>query len=753
MLMNNSLAENSSLLVFATSRDVKYLNAVKYVWNKYFSKITIYTEQILTVAHLNLHMNSLKPTHIITTNLNMMKMLMPQLEGTAYNNIGLRVTLSNSTGEKIPLILYPELSVFYKLRAGKFMLDHWIKKLINKDNFCLSKDLFIWDFLTPENFPKVHACFMNAKLIAVDIETGPQHTRVITSVAYTGLFMSRGKIQTHTYVLPVNEKTIEYAIPFMRNMNKLPAAKIMQNGRYDSVYFLRFNAPLSNYLWDTYHMMHCMFPELPKDLAYMSSFFLSDFIYWKDEAKTNLYEYNGKDTHNTLWVWLAQMRYASAHAKYAFNNYTQEFPVIFPAIAGELEGVAVDDVERLRLYKYHRKQKDSVSKQLSNLINIPGFNPASPKQVVNVANCLGELTKYKVKSSDKVDMRNFSEAHPVYERFVNKLQEYRSHATILSNYLAEKTFWNGRLHYALDPAGTETGRLSSKSSSFWCGRSEQNIPPTVKSMYVSDPGWKLFEVDKSQSESWCTGYLSQDKKLLDILHTSPDFHCSNASLFFGIPFEELYDTKTGAKLNKPIRDLTKRTNHGANYNMSESVLLDTMGTKNVRKAQQLLDLPLRFTPLQVCRYLLECFDKAYPTIRDCKTGYYSRLIHEVLTTGKLVGPTRWVRRTFLRPDKNKLDLNTIACHPSQSLSVLLVNKAWVRCLFELQLKKYYGKLRLKAQNHDSIFGQVKDGSEHIVKEIEQYMRIPVKVHGRELVIPGDCGPISEIGGSWLSIKD
>jgi hypothetical protein len=43
---------------------------------------------------------------------------------------------------------------------------------------------------------------------------------------------------------------------------------------------------------------------------------------------------------------------------------------------------------------------------------------------------------------------------------------------------------------------------------------------------------------------------------------------------------------------KDLRDLSKRTNHGANYNMGGSVMLDTMGPKRVAQAKLVLKLPI-----------------------------------------------------------------------------------------------------------------------------------------------------------------
>jgi DNA polymerase I-like protein with 3'-5' exonuclease and polymerase domains len=261
-------------------------------------------------------------------------------------------------------------------------------------------------------------------------------------------------------------------------------------------------------------------------------------------------------------------------------------------------------------------------------------------------------------------------------------------------------------------------------------------------MLRADEGWMLGAVDKAQAESYCTGYISQDMNLIHVVNTSPDFHCQNASMFFGIPFEKLFDKdyvcpktgEKGKKLNKPIRDIAKRVNHGANYNMGPDVLVDTMGVKEIIKARKLLRLPMVYKPKDVATYLLAKFDETYPKIRK---DWYQEVITEIVKTGKLyVEAVGWTRRTFLRPLKSKLDLNAAVAHKPQSTSVHLVNKALVKIWRELQIKKYRGKFRLKAQVHDEIVFQTRpEILDTACHEVADIMVIPTVIEGRTMTIP------------------
>src|SRR5256885_5972598 len=97
------------------------------------------------------------------------------------------------------------------------------------------------------------------------------------------------------------------------------------------------------------------------------------------------------------------------------------------------------------------------------------------------------------------------------------------------------------------------------------------------------------EFDNSQSESRCTAYLSGDENLISAVESPKDFHAINIERFFGVPYSEVIGSN-GEILNLELRNLSKRVNHGATYNMGSAMLLLTMGEENVVKAKILIKL-------------------------------------------------------------------------------------------------------------------------------------------------------------------
>ena len=290
----------------------------------------------------------------------------------------------------------------------------------------------------------------------------------------------------------------------------------------------------------------------------------------------------------------------------------------------------------------------------------------------------------------------------------------------------------------------------------------QNIPrdDSVKCTLRADPDFLLAEVDLEQAESRDTAYISGDENLIDKVENSPDFHCANASAFFGIPFEELFDTATGKKLNKAIRDIAKNVNHGANYNMGPFILIETMGEENILKAKQLLGLPRFWSYMQVAEYLLEQFHKTYP---DIKGVFYPGVIEEIGLSKKLSSrawhhswnghifddlvcvtnsyeeeiqsvPTH-TRYCFGHPEANKQHLNSYISHPPQSLNAQTLNKAWLSVFHDIAMSPEHGpNFKLIAQIHDSILFQYRIGHEYLCEMVRERMEIPITIKGYDEVI-------------------
>lgn len=629
---------------------------------------------------------------------------------------------------------------------AEFIFKRFISKITKPEKW-LPQTEFTWQLLTEENADDLFLQFQSAILAAVDIETDfDSPHRTINCVGYCGLFPDGS---THTVVIPILSM---WGVHWMRRFNSLKCPKIFQGGLYDNLYFLRYNCPAYSWLYDTQHLFHAWYSELPKRLDFISAFAVRRIRYWKDDGKSGgvqaHYEYNARDCWATLTSWISLLIEAP---DWAIRNYLKEFPLVFPCLHVEADGLSVD---KEKFDKSKRETEEKLGPKEARLAKWigKGFNPNSHVQVKNLLKVLGAADKHGVvKSSDDKALTAAAVIHPLNELILPEIQSVREYRKLLSTYLDWDKFWGDRLLYKLNPAGTDTGRLASTESSFWCGLQIQNMPrgKEIKSFIRADAGWLLGENDFAQSEARCVGYLSGCKSLIELVEGPHDYHAWNAQAFFGVKYETIYDEVTKKTLNKGLRDLSKRTNHGANYNMGAAVMLDTMGPKKVAEARTVLKLDPKLSLLKVCEYLLAAYERTYPEV---KKDWYDDLKRSISITKKLVSPLGWTRHFFSDPKSSKPALNAAVAHGPQNLSVGIINEVF----YSIWHKSVYGDLRgtvrLKAQIHDSILYCYK--GEDTPEKIRDLMIYPVRVKDvkgveRTMVIPPDISAGKEY---WSELK-
>lgn len=653
------------------------------------------------------------------------------------------------------LFLNP-LDHLVKVPEASFIFKRFVSKITKPGNW-LEQPHFNWEILDDNNCDDVRFDALlrdldSSVLCAVDIETEKDcPLRIINCVGY---YYLRGDGTTHGIVLPIKSMR---AVQRMRDLNATRARKVMQGGTYDAVYFLRYGCPLDNWLYDTANLFHSWFAELPKRLDYVTAFSCRYIRYWKDDSASGgsyeYYQYNARDGWATLCSCISLLLEMPDWAR---NNYLQEFPLNFPCIHMEVDGLAIDKEEFNRQRAIVEARAEVSLAKLRKWIH-PNFNPRSPDQCKRLLWVLGYRNRDgEIDSSDEMTMKLAGAEHPLSALICEEILEYRGLVKLLSTYMNPEMFWNDRLHSRFNPNGTESGRFSAGESSYWCGLNIQTIPSenawAVKSWIVADEGYELGEGDYSQSEAYCVGYLSGCQSLMDLLNSENDYHSWNASAFFGVPYEQIYDNAAQKQLDKPLRNLSKRVNHGSNYNMTKYMLYLTMGPKKVAEAKRLLKLKESMSMLDVCQYLLDRFVLAYPEV---KRDWYNDIKRTISVTKKLVSPLGWTRYFFGDVLKNKNDFNSAVAHGPQNLSVSILNQRLMAIYRDMLFGKLKGVIRLKAQIHDSIFfGYRKEHRDWAPEYVRKMMENPIEVRDikgvkRTMLIPPD---MSYGERSWFKLK-
>lgn len=745
-------------LFLGTSDDVEYLPNLKHLFGGTTTFVVTQPVEYLTMLETYCAKRSI--TKIVSTNTIILSKLLA-LQG----NSKIRPSLSDYQGslfshKDLEIVFINPLRQLFTVPYGKFIAERFISKVTDRDQW-QEPTAFNWELLTPRNIDVIYARYRDAYAIACDIETF-RNPPSIRCIGFTAVFLdSQGNLTSHSCVLPIDSI---WALEWMRRFCALDVQKIFQNGKYDTSYLLRYNSAPTNWYWDTANLFHCWYSELPKDLAFLNAFFLRKVVYWKDLAETNdlheYYRYNALDTWATANVWIQQLR---SMPDWARRNYLLEFPLVYPCLLAEMTGLLRDQI---RLGEQRNVIDAQIEKENTSLRRITGagaFNTNSPVQVKQLLSILG----YKdAPSTDEKTLQKYSYGHPLAGFILSKILKVRGLRKLASTYLrldsdakvggihdgegGAKEF-NGRVLYSLNPHGTDTGRLASREHHFWCGLQIQNIPvgPEVKSTICADDGFYIAEADLEQAESRDTAYISGDIAYIAAVTGVRDFHSVNASAFFGISYVALYSDERKKTLNKPIRDLSKRTNHGANYNMGPDVLVDTMGLANVYQARTLLRLTAT-EPRKITAYLLERFHGTYPGIkgRDFPYSagtYYAYVVREITTTRMLVSRAfhhtewncsrkldpreyiergDWTRYCFGNPEKSKPALNSYVAHCPQSLNARTLNEAFMSVFYEVALPNLKD-FRLHAQIHDSILFSYRIGFQHLATMVKTALEIPV----------------------------
>lgn len=632
----------------------------------------------------------------------------------------------------------------------KFILNRYVSKLTQKDKWLPATE-FQWGMVTHENKEEVLAAIDSADLCAIDIETQyPQYDlRILNCVSYT--CYDKKTHTTKSWVVPFEEI---WHWEFIRAANASKSRKVFQRGIFDNAYFLRWGAPVANWLYDTYNFFHSWLSELPKDLGFITAFSMRDVRFWKDDGKTgnliDYYRYNAKDGWATINSLLSLLAEAPA---FAYSNYIEhEFPLVFPSLHAALEGLECDVEEFAKIRAEKEQEVESILTRLRNIFSTPKYNPGSWQQNEKVFELLG---CGGLGGTGKIPTLKAKAAHPLNNVVFSLIEDYKKEAKQVGTYFAPEKLWHDRIYYEIDPGGTDTLRAASKESVFDCGWQIQNIPrddPAFKRCVLAPPGWFIAEADKKQSEARCVAYLSGDPALLELVESTHDYHAWNAAAFFGIPYEKIFDEETGKTLDKPIRDLSKRTNHGANYNMGAGVMLDTMGPKKVAEAKITLKLPAFLSLKSVCRFLLDRYEATYPVV---KGRWYESIIQAIETTKRLVSPFGWVRIFHGSPRNNKQHLNSAVAHAPQNLSVTIINKEWYKIWRETVYGSLRNKVRIKAQIHDSLLFIYRRVEDAMKVQSMMDLRVNVTCSGgitRNMFIPSDLSLGKEPTRRWSDLK-
>lgn len=428
---------------------------------------------------------------------------------------------------------------------------------------------------------------------------------------------------------------------------------VEHNAKFDD--YICATAKFSGKVWfDTMLAWHVLYPEMPKNLAFVTSI-LTDEPYYKDEGKEynpkkdkfdRLLLYNAKDAVVTIEVQAKELELLhELHLEDFFWNKTMPLHQLYYDM--EARGILVNPEVRAQLRKKYTAQRGEVHSHLLGGIRAHAgadeveVNVNSYKQVHKLLyQLLGCPLRKDTQESTLNALMNNVVKDATRKGVIKDVLEERKVRKTISTYINAEPSDDGRMRTQFKITGTETGRTSTEKreppiSVTPEGMALQTLTKygevgaDLRSMFVPDPGYVLVEGDGAQAEDRAVAVLSLDWDALKLLekkdfkHNSygikDDRHTLTAMLVTDKSFEEIQDAD---------RQVGKRARHAANYDVGKHQLMETLAGESIFVSEW-----------RAGKYLTKIHD-TNPNIRNV----YHRGIEEALTRDDRVLTTPLGRR-------------------------------------------------------------------------------------------------------------
>jgi DNA polymerase I-like protein with 3'-5' exonuclease and polymerase domains len=225
-------------------------------------------------------------------------------------------------------------------------------------------------------------------------------------------------------------------------------------------------------------------------------------------------------------------------------------------------------------------------------------------------------------SCDDEALNTIATREPLLRPIVNAIADIRTLQVLIRTFINARVDADGRMRSSFNIAGDAdaksapyTYRLSSSTNAFGGGCNFQNIPsdkskaagkaaargktftfPNMRSMYVPDPGYTMFDMDLDRADLQVVVWEADDPMLKAALRMGADIHLLNAYSLEGKsppPLEELVETHPkymnhrGPRKHK--REFAKVFCHATNYGGSARTIAAATGNTvaEVDRAQRI----------------------------------------------------------------------------------------------------------------------------------------------------------------------
>lgn len=431
--------------------------------------------------------------------------------------------------------------------------------------------------------------------------------------------------------------------------------------------------------------------------------------------------YNGLDCMVMLDVFNSLQPQLDEHtrATYEFSKALQG-----PTLEMRCRGVLVDSQRKSEVIDEYIDTIDRLEANLDRIVldgvGLPSFNWRSNADLQRLFyEALGlpvqrHLGRPTVNRNALEKLANYTVAKPIVAH-MTAMRDLAKKISVLKTEIDT----DGRIRTSYNIAGTSTGRFSSSFSEFGTGGNLQNVEESLRSIFISDPGYKFAKCDAKSGESFLVGAIEWnlfgDARYLEACE-SGDPHTAVARICWpSLPWTgNLKRDKDIAEQpyyrHYTYRFMCKKLGHGSNYGGKP----DTLATQSK-------------LPLGVVQEFQPKYFKAFPA----HLAWQEWVDNELRRRGHLVSLTGRKRWFFGRRNDPSTLREAIAYDPQCSLAEI-VNRAMLR-LWRMGLT-------IVMHDHDALTFMYREADEsRIIPLITQHLPETIELkNNRKLQIPYDC---------------
>ena len=523
---------------------------------------------------------------------------------------------------------------------------------------------------------------------------------------------------------------------------------IFQNGFYDLVVLgAVFGIRVKKIPFDTMIQQHCVYPHLPKGLAYQVSVYTWE-PYFKDDAKSHvggvmdeaLSHYNIKDCCTTKEI--QPITYNDIRRGNYLEGYERTLS-LYPAILYMmLRGVKFDVEKRDDMRKRLTPLAEELLQKIKEKAGDENFNPGSPKQLQYLFYSKMGLPEQRSKEGSVTTNKNalYNLKKMTGDPVFDWITDYRKYSKLLSTYVEMEVSEDGRVYTTYDPTGTSTWRIASYESPLGVGGNLTNIPKRdeegreIRELFVADEGKILFAADYSQAEDRYVVTKAGDIEAINRYDRGEDAHWATAIALFnlqpGTPFD-----KTNSEHYRMRNSISKHVRHASNYGMGPRQLQ--------RMFNVMADLDM---PYGECVSLLRKQESITPMIQQWK-----RWVRDKIRTDRTLVTALGRKRIFQARLSDDLFRQAYAFEPQSTVGeLLLVALSRIHRHFDP------ATCEVLMDVHDEVIGQISIEAdlEMVLRKIKELMTIPLIItdvfgQKRELIIPTEF----QVGPNWGALED